>query len=932
MYRLMLSCLVVVVLHTSPAEEIPMGPSLSPSPPVNTDQVDGWNVPELPSADMRLSWTDFRELLRLLQPAPEKELAAEKSSPPWPWAVSTARYQLDATSSQTVKVKAVYEIQVWDDEWSTIPILGDTVALSDVLLDGEPFHLHESAGWLSLLTNEPGLHRLEVAFFARQVEREGDVSLDFPAAPASVTEVRLNLGADAAAVFSPNAASVSMRAVEGGQEAVLALKSSDTMELHWRRPSQVKEKTPPPPPRVTAHVNAQMRLSRELLESTTTVTFEVLRGAVSHFDVDLPPDLVLLDATGKGMEWSLEKEGEIQRLRISLNHAVTGTYPVVLRYEWPLASDLTALSLPRIVAQGVARQDGVIAISALRNMDVDITDPTRGVARIDPGAIFDHGLGWDVLHAFRYHQPDYDLVVAAKFVQPRIVGEVNQLASLSGTVMRVEAEIQYRVLRGETSRFSATLPEAVNLLSVTGEGMDWYAIETAQGRRIEVDLNEAVDSEYTLRLLMEQNVTAGDEPAPIPTILLHDVARQSGWVGVATAGNVKVDVGSGMENIQRVDETELPDALRRWAQSPILHAFQYQEPDFLLPVHIQKLDDIAVRVAAIDHVELTSVVADEMLITRARYWVRNNQRQFLRIDPGPDVEIWGATVDGHVVSPAKDPESSYGVLLRMRKTQEGNAGLGSFPMELIYMQRVEKAGAWRQSLKLAAPVTDILADRVTWAVYLPESVQLLESDGDLKLAESISAPDRPDRGAMTMGDPASIRRLREGIERFLITDINNPAGSARAQSKSFSDKTYSATEGAGASTRLAGVLPVHINLPQVGVPHHFERVLLPQGEALTLNLKTRSRAAGRVLHVGIGVLALLAGLLLALRSHRVLAPIALTHQRALLIAAVVGMVILWLQASSGGTLAGVGGLAMGLLIGLVVRRIARPSVSRELTP
>ncbi|NJL72675.1 MAG: hypothetical protein HC888_14450 [Candidatus Competibacteraceae bacterium] len=33
--------------------------------------------------------------------------------------------------------------------------------------------------------------------------------------------------------------------------------------------------------------------------------------------------------------------------------------------------------------------------------------------------------------------------------------------------------------------------------------------------------------------------------------------------------------------------------------------------------------------------------------------------------------------------------------------------------------------------------------------------------------------------------PETIYRLREGIERFLITDINNPAGSAQAQSEVF---------------------------------------------------------------------------------------------------------------------------------------------------
>jgi prepilin-type processing-associated H-X9-DG protein len=31
----------------------------------------------------------------------------------------------------------------------------------------------------------------------------------------------------------------------------------------------------------------------------------------------------------------------------------------------------------------------------------------------------------------------------------------------------------------------------------------------------------------------------------------------------------------------------------------------------------------------------------------------------------------------------------------------------------------------------------------------------------------------------------SIKKLREGIERFVITDINNPAGSAKAQSEVF---------------------------------------------------------------------------------------------------------------------------------------------------
>lgn len=39
-----------------------------------------------------------------------------------------------------------------------------------------------------------------------------------------------------------------------------------------------------------------------------------------------------------------------------------------------------------------------------------------------------------------------------------------------------------------------------------------------------------------------------------------------------------------------------------------------------------------------------------------------------------------------------------------------------------------------------------------------------------------------DSGLFQAGSPATVYRLREGIERFFVTDINNPSGSAQAQS------------------------------------------------------------------------------------------------------------------------------------------------------
>ncbi|NIA13954.1 MAG: DUF1559 domain-containing protein [Nitrospiraceae bacterium] len=51
------------------------------------------------------------------------------------------------------------------------------------------------------------------------------------------------------------------------------------------------------------------------------------------------------------------------------------------------------------------------------------------------------------------------------------------------------------------------------------------------------------------------------------------------------------------------------------------------------------------------------------------------------------------------------------------------------------------------------------------------------------IAEALEAIEKDRSITLTSGETKNLYRLREGIERFLITDINNPAASAEAQSE-----------------------------------------------------------------------------------------------------------------------------------------------------
>jgi prepilin-type N-terminal cleavage/methylation domain-containing protein/prepilin-type processing-associated H-X9-DG protein len=82
----------------------------------------------------------------------------------------------------------------------------------------------------------------------------------------------------------------------------------------------------------------------------------------------------------------------------------------------------------------------------------------------------------------------------------------------------------------------------------------------------------------------------------------------------------------------------------------------------------------------------------------------------------------------------------------------------------------------------------------------PEGVRrMLDSDIDTTNLGAIGAL-IPNPETIGNGGNSTIYRLREGIERFLITDINNPAASAQAQSEvPIYWDSVSSTPGAGAS-------------------------------------------------------------------------------------------------------------------------------------
>lgn len=672
-------------------------------------------MPDLPSADMRISWPDFVHLLEMVQEAERPGEAQEKAPPPWDWAIPAAHYDVDATTPGAARVEATFDVQVWSEEWVTLPILGRQAALASATLDGEPTVLKEENAWFSLAIDEPGMHALKLVYHLPTEEKEGDVSFQFTAAPTTVTQLTLRLDKAMSRVASPGAASVVQRQDEDALVADLVLRSAEEVQVQWRRPAKAAPEKPVAPrekPRVACQVETLVTVTDNVLACRSHLHYDILRGSVGSFALYLPKVVNVLGVVGKGAEWSAETEGDRQHIAANVNHAIENEYDLQLAYELPLAKDARSASVPVL---------------------------------------------------------------------------------------------------------------------------------------------EAVD-----------------------------VVRQTGNVAVASPGNIEVDAAQTVEGATRIDASELPARLHAVATHPILHAFKYTAAPYLLDLDVRRLDDVPVRVASIDGAKITSVLTEEgMLVTRAVYEVRNNLRQFLRVDVGEDAEVWSAMVKGEAVRPARDGDSAE-VLLPLAKSVEQGAHVGAFPVELVYASQLDAPEGLSAVLDLACPATDILANGVVWELFVPESRRLYHATGDFKPVRFAAQRPLPGRGAISWGEQQQLAQLREGIERFFVTDVNNPAAAPMAARDRYKGAKlepeaaerldalgYAGGAAAGVSRRVAGVLPVSISLPTSGRRHVFQRSILPAGENGALVVRTCDARLGKALGLLAGGAAFVAGWLLIVALMRI---------------------------------------------------------------
>jgi hypothetical protein len=406
----------------------------------------------------------------------------------------------------------------------------------------------------------------------------------------------------------------------------------------------------------------------------------------------------------------------------------------------------------------------------------------------------------------------------------RMRGALTQLTSLAEDSTAIYAEARLTIVQGAAREVRIQLPEKVTINQVSGAMVaDW---EMKNGE-LAVSFLEPIEHTAGFVLNGEARLPR-DGVIDVPLLRLLNTERDTGGfaVEIVGAGEIKSQRAEGLDD---ADATDLGEMIAS-RQSPALVAFRTKPGDAAAPrtlsVNVARYDQQAVLMANVEEARYDILMsADGKELVQARYAVRNNQRNFVKIALPPGASVWSAVLGGRPVRPGQAPDGS--LLLPLEKSH-GGEDAPAFVVELMY---VTKSNAWQEKGKetVTLPALDLPISRTGLLLYYPPMFKVSAEPGTFRTeeyrapvsaalapAENGAGMERLSTGPTAGGPlvnapqaaPAQEFDRLEQLGAVKSTDDKEKKDATKALLDTFRAKSLGG--------KVTGILPVNVDFPAFG--------------------------------------------------------------------------------------------------------------------
>jgi len=206
--------------------------------------------------------------------------------------------------------------------------------------------------------------------------------------------------------------------------------------------------------------------------------------------------------------------------------------------------------------------------------------------------------------------------------------------------------------------------------------------------------------------------------------------------------------------------------------------------------------------------------ADGKELVQARYAVRNNQRNFVKVTLPAGATVWSVTLAGRPVRPGQSPDGS--LLLPLEKSRGGDDA-PAFAVEIVYLT---KAAAWQEKghEKVTLPALDLPISRTGLLLYYPPLFKVAAEPGTFRAQEyvnptssvltPVSAGFGGAAGAAAPASPSAEFDRLENFAKLQGSDDKEKKDSTLALLDSYKAKSLGG--------KVTGILPINVSFPAFG--------------------------------------------------------------------------------------------------------------------
>ena len=311
----------------------------------------------------------------------------------------------------------------------------------------------------------------------------------------------------------------------------------------------------------------------------------------------------------------------------------------------------------------------------------------------------------------------------------------HSLVSVEKSALTVSSTVMLNHLTA-LDQVALLLPADVDILHVTSAMIEgWTTQQSEDAQQSEnaqhITLTGEIDRRVPVELTLAYRMTLPELPAQvaIPALAVEGVELFDGFIGVEVLGSLDITPGDTDTN-SMIPAKNLPEDLWQASSSPLLHGYEFHANDFSAMLDIKQYQEIQTVVANVDLVEcVTHRTLAGKSMSRVRYFVRNNDRQFLTLTLPDNSRIWQAFLDGEPVKPAQKDTGE--VLIPMKKSGTQGEELQSFTIEIGYVTEVSKLSL-KGDLVSELPGIDVPMSHLRWTLYVPEDYEYTNFEGPLK--------------------------------------------------------------------------------------------------------------------------------------------------------------------------------------------------------